>query len=112
MKEENRATGNKAVPQRTHAALKLNKDWPALGEPQEEQSECLFELCDSESEEEQEKERHGTTASKVAPKPLGIGKSYAAATRAPETRQPPNTTTPKLSFLPTHCLVPLTFEHR
>ena len=111
MKEENRATGNKAVTQRTHAALELDKDWPALDEPQE-QSECLFELCDNESEEGQEKERHGTTVSEVAPKPLRTGKSYAAATRAPKTRQSPNTTTPKPSFLPTHCLVPLTFEHR
>ena len=45
-------------------------------------------------------------------KHLEIGKSYAVATRTPETRQSPNATTPKLSFLPTHCLVSPTFEHR
>ena len=50
VKEENRATGNMAVPQKIHAALELNEDWPALGEPQEEQFECPFELCDSQSE--------------------------------------------------------------
>ena len=46
------------------------------------------------------------------PKPSRIGTSYASAAGTPAERQSINSTTPLPSFLPSHCLVPPTFEHK